>query len=149
MRSFTLAQAPAVLERLQQAIRRFAGVPQRTAVLAAPEVAKLPRTEFEQGADPYGNPWEPLKPSSLYGKRGSEILVNTGKMRDGTVAEVVPGGIRVRSGAQYSKFAQGGFTRGKTHVQPRKIFPSQGIPHSWSLVLKKAAHDACVQAGRV
>jgi hypothetical protein len=143
-------QSIASIGRLQQTLNTLARVPRRIAVLAAPQIQERLLDEFRSGANPYGRPWAPLRPSTLR-KHGPPPLTDTGALKHGTRAFVMRGnraGIHIVLGERYGFFHQVGFrTRGR-RVPPRRILPQFGIPRTWRAVLDSCAKQAAQEGKR-
>jgi hypothetical protein len=132
----TPTAAEAALQTIGKTIRQLARVPSQAARGAAPRIAELLQNQFDEGVDPYGDPWAPLMPSTMARGRTPPPLTDTGDMRDLTVEPSGSSGIAIHLGAGYSAFHQVGT---KT-MDARPILPVHGIPNSW--------HEAIVEETR-
>jgi phage gpG-like protein len=131
----------AALRSVRRAIEELAYLPRKLAVAAAPMISGELRNQFVRGVDAYGNPWAPLKPSTLR-KHGPPPLTDTRRLRDGTRAYARTGGragIVVEIGAPYGAFHQLGFRVGRTKVPARRILPNRGLPAKWREILDRNA----------
>ncbi len=124
-------------------IERLSDVPARTAAIAAPKLDRLVQRQFENGVDPYGRPWAPLRPSTIgTGRKPPPLTGFTRKLRDGTGVKVRPGGragLVVKIGAPYGTFHQ----TGTRFMVARRIMPQFGMPAAWRAVLTDASREAC------
>jgi hypothetical protein len=135
--------------QLKGVLRRLSDLPRAVAVEAKPKIDKLLREGYQNGVDPYGNAWAPLKPSTLARGRHAPPLTDTRKLRDGTVSKLRSGlraGLVLMTGAPYGYFAQVGFRVGRTSVPPRRILPQYGLPVGWKIVLHDAARKCARRA---
>jgi hypothetical protein len=140
--------AIADLGRLIKTIERLAMLPRSVARIAAPQITEQLAREFDEGKDPYGRPWAPLRPSTLARGRRPPPLTDKRDLRDGTKAKAGPAGISIRLGARYGFFHQVGFRAGRTRVPPRRVLPQYGLPRAWSAILTAAAKQAAREARR-
>jgi hypothetical protein len=137
--------------RLDRIIEELSDLPRKIAVDVAPQITTLLRKQFTSGADPYGRPWAPMKPSTLARGRRPPPLSASKKLRDGTVARPSPGnraGLRLVVRARYGTFHQTGFRVGRTRVPARRILPQQGMPASWRAVFAASSRRLAQEAGR-
>lgn len=128
------------LAALSRNLRRLAEVPSRMATKAAEGISDAIQQQFDAGVDPYGEPWEPLAPSTLARKQGPGILDETSAMRDGI--EVAPTGgagvgITFNDKPDVAMYHQYGTAR----MPARKILPEEGLPDTWERALADAAED--------
>lgn len=140
------AAALAAVKRMQGALRQLARVPSQAAAAACPEIADLIEDEFDQGADPYGTQWAPLRPYTIQKGRANPPLTDTGAMREGITVQPSSGaGIVVTSEEPYLAFHQVGFTNAWSgyYAAPRRVLPERTIPDTW----KRAIADAVQEAG--
>jgi hypothetical protein len=126
-------------------IQELLKVPSVAAARVCPKLNKRVDRMFDSGTDPYGNPWAPLKPSTIRRKRAyrwpSKILVRAKKLwpatrfvpRGGSGLSMVVGdsGIHAQSGAPAR--------------EPRAIVPQYGLPSEWRKDIKSAV-DAELRA---
>lgn len=113
---------PAQFERLVRGLRRTAGVPQRTAELAAPDITAAAASAFDAGQTPYGEAWPPTK------TQGARRLNDTGALR-AAATTYTPSGRRLKSGGlpKYGRFQN-----------PRLFLPKRSdLPASWRAVIDK------------
>jgi phage gpG-like protein len=138
--------------RLKDTIRKLSDLPRATAVEAQEPINRLLRAEFRSGTDPYGQPWEPVKPQTIERRRVSRAstpLTDTRKLASGTRVELRLGnraGLLIVTGAPYAYFHQVGFRAGRTPVPARRVLPQFGLPAGWKLVLRDAARRAARKA---
>ena len=117
-----LAVAVSAMGKLESVLRGMSRVPYRTAQVAAPRISGLLFEEFKQGRDPYGTPWEPISPNTYrkVTKRRWPPLTDTRRLRDGSMATAMPGGISIRMGRPEFYFHQVG-----TVTMPARPDPSR------------------------
>jgi hypothetical protein len=119
-------------------LAKFAAeVPQRVAKELAPMLDERARDMFANEADPHGNPWAPLKASTVRRKKGNSVILSrTNNLGPGTY--VLYTGRRLvftyGPGAQY---AQDG-DQGRGNRPPRYLAPLFGVPKSWKEDAKRA-----------
>lgn len=135
------------LADVRRTVDRLGQLPRDLARAAAPDIALAVRAEFQNGTDPYGQPWAPLRPSTLR-QHGPPPLTASGRAKDRTT--VTPGrlGIVIRLGASYLAFHQVGFRVGRTKVPPRKVLPNRGLPRAWRAILNRRARELARRASR-
>lgn len=139
--------AIASLGRIMQTIRRLSEAPKRVAQIAAPKITDMLQQQFDQGKDPYGRAWNPLRPSTLAKGRRPPPLTDKRNLRKGTKAVASRYGIRLMVGPK-GFFHQVGFRVGRTFVAPRRILPQYGLPKEWKVALDNAARQAGREARR-
>jgi hypothetical protein len=112
-------------------IAKFAAeVPQRLAKELAPMLDERARDMFTNEADPYGNPWAPLKASTVRRKKGnSVILYRSNNLGPGTYV-LYTGRRLVFTYGPAAQYAQDG-DEGRGNRSPRLLAPTFGIPKSW------------------
>ncbi len=128
---------PNKIGQLAQRLRKMAGVPQRTAFLFAPELAAFLREGFESGTTPFGEPFKPLKASTLKKGRKPPPLTASGAAK--SALTVTPKGTT-------DKASLPGYLR--YHITTgRAIIPKagQGWPNKWSLAIKGLGEKAIRQ----
>jgi hypothetical protein len=59
--AFTFTGDIGAVEAFRAKLGAVSGLPKRVAVAAVPELEAIVAAEFEDSADPYGNPWAPMK----------------------------------------------------------------------------------------
>lgn len=131
-----LAKTLSQIGRLEQSIAKLAEIPRKIAEDVAPTINALIQKQFDEGKDPYGRAWAPLKPSTLRSGRNPPPLTDTKRMRDGTKVYVLRAnyaGLRIVVGEPYGYFHQ----VGTKDMVARRILPDAGIPAAW-----KQAFDA-------
>jgi len=126
------------LGRLAENLRALSEVPSQASREAAKGIQRAIRTQFTSGTDPYGEPWEPLKQSTLDKGRTPPPMTDTGRMKRGMRVRPSKGaGIEVTSEAEYLGFHQGQGSP-RANVPPRHVLPEGELPDSW----QKAIEDA-------
>lgn len=87
---------------------------------------------FASSTDPYGVAWPGLKRP----RPGGPVEVKTGTMRDSTLANPTPSGVRFSINTDYAQFQHYGTV---TNPQ-RRLLPIQwlGLPQSWKDMITKA-----------
>lgn len=63
--------------QLADRLNDLARIPSRVSAKVAPKIAELIQEEFDDGADPYGTPWEPLAEATLAKGRTPPPLTDT------------------------------------------------------------------------
>jgi hypothetical protein len=124
----------AKLGRLQGNLSRLAKVPSQVATDASKRIAALIEEEFEQGKDPYGRNWAPLKPATLRKGRRPPPLTDTHTMRDSVRVAPLPGSgiaITIDDPANIHQ-------TGSRDMVARPILPRAGFPASWSGAIRDA-----------
>lgn len=118
-----------VFGRLKALIGRMEQIPKATARKLAPKIDARIQACFDNGRDPYGKPWAPLKPSTIVRKKGdARILIRTGMSRALTyVANLAPEGVRITIGG-----ALGWHMNPAKHRVARPILPIHGLPKTWA-----------------
>lgn len=124
------------LGQLEKHLAALASIPSKVSREVADGITEQLQTEFKQGTDPYGKAWKPLQPSTLKSGRHPPPLTDSGKLRDGTVAQPMQGaGVSIVLGAPYGVFHQYGTPK----MAARPILPTKGMPKSWSAIIRTAA----------
>ncbi len=118
----------------------LASVPSRVAKDASKRIAKLIDDQFNNGVDPYGNPWAPLMPATLKKGRRPPPLTDTRAMRDGvSVAPRAGAGVAIEIDADYAQFHQGG----TANMEARPILPAESeLPDEWQDAIESSLHKA-------
>lgn len=127
-------------------------VPSRAASDASAGVNEALRSQFEDGADPYGNPWAGLADRTLE-KHGEPPLQGEfgdrpGDMASNTYAAPLAGagiGINVPFPGGIH---QTGASSGNWHMPARKILPERQMPPAWKLAIDSAIATAMSSALR-
>lgn len=120
-------------------------IPSRVAADAAEKIAHLIASQFQQGQDPYGNPWAPLRPATLAKGRRPPPLTDTGAMSSGIVVRPLRGaGIEIQaSSTPYAHFHQ----TGTKHMAERSILPDGGeLPGEWDAAIEGALTSSVKKA---
>ncbi len=131
---------------LADRLAQLVGLPSRIVGEVADGINTELRSEFESGANAYGNAWAPLLPQTVARKRGdSRPLRRTDGLMNQTVARPTSGaGIDITS-LDFGTFHQGG----TVHMVPRKILPDGSAqPPSWQRVIETAKANAFTRAMR-
>jgi len=119
-------------------------VPSRVAKAAAAIIAQRIAEQFDNGADPYGRSWSPLRPATLAKGRRPPPLTDSGTMRSSV--RVVPlrgAGIEITIGAPYAHFHQ----TGTKHMVERSILPDGSeLPEEWDDAIEQATTEAVARA---
>jgi hypothetical protein len=99
------------------------------------EILSLIDRGFRQSKDPYGSPWEKLKPATIKRKGNSRILQGeTGDLRSGFKVKDTPKGFKIINETPYAVFHQSEEAR---KIIPRRamIPDSRGLPSEWARLL--------------
>lgn len=133
------------LDDMAAAISELSDVPSRASVGAAHRINALIGDQFASGVDPFGQPWQPLKESTVKRKGGDRrILRRTDALSLETVARPAAGaGIEIDS-LDYGQFHQTGTGR----MVARPILPEGELPEEWSEAIDAAVEDAFRKAAR-
>ncbi len=120
------ADLAAILEELE-------GIPSRVSSEVAQGINALLKEEFDNGTDPYGNPWTPLLPQTIRRKGGdTRILRDTDALSSGTIAKASQGaGVEIVS-IEYGQY----------HQATRQILPEGELPTAWQDVIEQATERA-------
>lgn len=113
------------------------GIPSRITTEVAGVIDASLRDQFDSGVNAYGNPWSPLKASTIKRKRGdARILRRTDALSSETRARPMQGaGIEIAS-LPYGEIHQAG---DPPRMVARKILPDgSALPRPWT----KAIQDA-------
>jgi phage gpG-like protein len=97
------------------------------------EALKLVQDGFRAQANPYGQPWKPLK------HRKGRILQDSGRMASSFFFAVIPQGFRLSDGASYWVFHQ----LGTKHLAQRMMvpMPARGLGPKWTLGFSRIARN--------
>lgn len=112
--------------KLAAKMRALAETPQIVVATSAEGIEKLVSAEFDNGNDPYGRAWQPLK------KGGSSRLEETGALKGSL--EVKPVGTAVEISFSDYKFA--------FHQATRPMLSVGVMPPQWSQVIEEAFAEA-------
>lgn len=107
---------------LANKLRALAEVPHLVVQEASESIEKLISSEFDNGNDPYGRTWKPLK------KGGSSILSETGAMKSSM--KVQSQGTTIEISFSNYKFA--------FHQKTRPILSVGTMPVTWSQAIEDA-----------
>jgi hypothetical protein len=146
--------ATASIAQLQRILDRLMELPRKMAAEVKPDLDRLLRKQFQQGTDPYGKTWAPLRPATIAtGRRNPPLTGFTRRLRDGTHVRLGGGnraGLRIQLGEPYGYFHQVGYKNARTgrRVPPRRILPQFGMPREWSAALTAAAKRLARRAER-
>jgi hypothetical protein len=124
------------LRHLAEQLDELSQVPSRASERIAQDLNPLIQAQFDEGKDPYGNPWAPLAPSTLRKGRSAPPLTDTGRMRATARAMAISAtgvAVTIDSPAQF-------------HQEKRPILPVRGeVPETWERVVHNAI-DVEIQA---
>lgn len=119
------------LDRLAEALGELASVPSRVVPTVAPKIESMLREQFDDGVDPYGEPWAPLATGD------QSYLQKTGDMLSTLDVTGQRGaGIRITIDPP-ANFHQTGTAR----MPARKILPEEELPEEWSDAIDDAVAD--------
>jgi phage gpG-like protein len=128
------------LTRLGERLAELAEVPSRTARAASEAIEAEIQDEFDQGHDPYEEPWKPLAPATVARGRSAPPLTDTGAMRDSLRVKPLAGaGIGVTIDHPAGPHQTG--WEGRQGSGPaRPILPARGeLPDAWIEILERTA----------
>lgn len=134
------------LGSLAKTLDKLARVPSQIAGDAAKTIATEIQRQFDNGLDPYGEPWEQLADSTVARGRTPPPLTDTWEMRDGIEVRPMPGsGISISFEVDYAIHHQYGAPR--ANVPQRAILPPAGVlPDTWKRALADAQERAFKRA---
>jgi len=135
----------AELSKLQDRLARLSQVPGKTAVLAAPEMTKEVKKEFQQGTDPQGRPWAPLRPGTRK-QHGPPPLTATHGLADSEKTEVQGLRIKISFAKPYGRFHQTGYRHGSRFVPARKFVPGMAASPAYKRIFLAASRKAALAA---
>lgn len=118
----------------------LASIPARVAKDASKRIASLIDTQFNDGVDPYGEPWAPLMPATIKKGRTPPPLTDTRAMRDGvTVSPGKGAGVTIEIEADYAQYHQAG----TANMVARPILPAEAdLPDEWQDAIESSLHKA-------
>ncbi len=112
-------------------LERFAAeVPKELAKALAPKLDQRVRDMFTNETDPYGNPWAPLKASTIRRKKGNGVILSRTNELGNSSYVLHTGGRLVFTFGASAQYAQDGDS-GRGARVPRMVAPAYGIPKSW------------------
>lgn len=115
--------------RLADHYRTLAEVPSQVSREAAESIKASIELQFDQGCDPYGNPWLPLAPSTIARGRFPPPLTDSHDLRDSiTVTPMSGSGIQIDVGEDYGIY----------HQKTRPILPEAEMPLPWKEAIQKS-----------
>lgn len=124
--------------QLAKRVEDLSRVPSRAARRVAADLENLIGEEFDAGADPYGNAWEPLAPATLDRGRTPPPLTDTHAMRDSvSVAPLARAGVGVTI-AHPAAPHQTGWVGPQGEGPARPILPSGVMPARWNEAIRTA-----------
>lgn len=127
------------MRKLQERLDELSEIPSRIAAEVAEGISEELQGQFAGGYNAYGNPWEPLQPSTVKRKRGdTRILMRSDELAAETLARPTAGaGIEIAS-LPYGRFHQSG----TVDMVARKILPDgNALPPSWQKRIQDALSD--------
>jgi hypothetical protein len=126
------------LALLKANLANLARVPSQAAREASTEINQLIQQEFDDGRDPYGKAWAPLRPATLATGRTPPPLTKSGKMRSGTLAKPLQG-IGIGLSLPFPGYFH---QRGTRRMRARPVLPYGGMPRAWSNAIRNATARA-------
>ena len=135
-----MAKASGAFRRLADNLAELAQVPSRVAAPVAADINEELARQFAQGSDPYGQPWQKLRPSTIRKKGHDLIMIDTGETERETRAVPMQGaGIELVSTEQ----AQHHQTPGDHGRPARPVLPNKAdLPISWQKSIEKRTEEA-------
>jgi hypothetical protein len=117
-------------------LRALSRVPAQAAEDASRELEAVLRDQHGAEVDPYGNPWAPLKQSTIDRKGGdSRILRRSDVMLDDLQIRPSAGaGLTLTFGTAYAAFHQ----IGTKDMVARRLLPIAAMPARWGEAIKRA-----------
>lgn len=133
-----------MLDGVRAALRELTKVPALASQDGAKAIERLWRRNYRAGLDPYGNPWEKLKRSTIIRKGHDRKMWESGDTYRDTKAFPLPGaGIGLATGY-----------KAEWHMKPtenrpaRKVMPAHGLPATWRAELRKIVERRLKAAAR-
>lgn len=121
---------------------RLAEVPSRASRRASAAIAELVEEEFQAGADPYGNAWTPLAPSTLARGRTPPPLTDTGRMRESVAVQPMRGaGVSITIEHPAAPH-QTGWSGPQGNGPARPILPGRTFPRRWREAIDAAIDES-------
>ncbi len=136
--------------QLAERLNELASVPSRAARGVASRLNGVLEAQFEQGVDPYGEPWESLAPRTL-AKHDEPPLQGEfgdrpGDMAEGTYAKPSRGaGVEINVPFPGS-IHQTGASSGNWRMPARRILPQGAMPPLWKEALDEGTAEAFAKA---
>lgn len=131
----SLTQMMGSINKLGFAVRN------RVAIAVKDEMNVLLEEQFDQGIGPDGEPWAPLRPSTLRRGRTPPPLSDTRKMRGDVRA------VRVGTNVAIESEVPAGFHQhGTSRMAARPMWPEGDMPERWSVRVALAANEGLLQA---
>lgn len=127
--------------QLAQRVADLGQVPSRASKRVSSELTDVIRMEFDEGADPYGTAWEPLRPATLAKGRHHPPLTDTGAMRDSLRVKPLRGagvGITIDHPAAPH---QTGWSGPVGDGPARPILPAREMPPLWDEIIASAIEE--------
>lgn len=128
------------LINLGSRLRELASVPSQAVKAASEDIADLIEKEFDAGNDAYGQPWAPLKKSTLKKGRHPPPLTDTRQLRESVEVKPMKGaGIQITLDEVPGVFHQ----KGTKNMVKRPILPDgPRMPEPWTQAIASAADEA-------
>ncbi len=117
--------------KLRENLEKLAKIPDLVTNAAATEIKALVQDEFNQGRDPYGRQWAPLK------RGGASYLYSSGATRGSFDLKI--------SGTDIELFVDWRIifhAAGTEHMPARPLFSVGVMPPSWSNAIERAFSNA-------
>ena len=114
-------------KRLGENLGKLAQVPSRIARPICVGINEQIQKQFDEGKDPYGTPWKPLKPSTVKRKGGdTRILIRTGELLAAIASQLV------------SIDYLGYHMTATANRVARPVFPHRnGLPKTWTEIIQR------------
>ncbi len=128
---------------LQKMIRSLASVPSQVAKGASDGIALAIQAEFDAGADPFGNAWEPLEQATIDKGRSPPPLTDTRDMRDHIEVKPLQGagiGVTIPDPGVHHQY-------GTKFMVARPIFPDR-MPDTWQRAIADSSDEAFARSKR-
>lgn len=123
------ALAKFTAKQFSQALSKLTEVPSKIAPAVARKLNRELRRQFDEGVDPYGKPWAPLRASTLAKGRHPPPLTDTHAGRDSVRAiPTARGGVQFVVGVAYMGIHQAGDL---PRMVARRFLPVNGLPKAW------------------
>lgn len=119
--------------KLADHFRTLSEVPSQVSREAAEDIQASIEMQFDQGCDPYGNPWKELAPSTIARGRFPPPGTDTHALRESIIVKPMSGsGIQVDVGEDYGIY----------YHRVRPILPEGEMPLMWEEAIRKSTEAA-------